>query len=425
MSYLLPSPLPVANGGTGYNNSADAFANLLGGAVIAIENGGTGQTTKSGAIAAAGGMQTCTVSQTSVTVASIGTISGASWNSSSAVVTFTSASVTLVPGMCFSTTGLTTAVIKTVDSPTQITLNSNPSNTQSNVTVIVLNSTLTTMQVTGMTVVDGRTLQNGDLVLIVNQGVGPLRGPWVVSSAGSPASLTRPSWFTGTLSAPIQVAITEGGTFRHFVYVLGLPTNTATTQIGIEQINVFTSNIRASNATISANTFTGKQTLQAGSTGSGAVPFAFQAGSLMTTPQAHSVEWDGTNEYVSAGAQFAASISGTTMTVTGTPTGVIQVGMLISGTNVTAGTTITAVGTGAGGTGTYTVSASQTVSSTTITGTIRCIIGTFVNGAVGGSGAVPASSAAIGRPGQLAFDSTGLYVCTASNTWRKVALTTF
>ena len=178
-------------------------------------------------------------------------------------------------------------------------------------------------------------------------------------------------------------------------------------------------------AQLSANTFTGKQTLQAGATGSGAVPFAFQAGVLMTTPQAHAVEWDGTNEYVSSGAQFTASISGSTMTVTGTPTGVIQVGMRISGTGVTAGTTITAAGTGTGGAGTYTVSASQTVSSTTITGTIRCIIGTFVNGAAGGSGAVPASSAAIGRPGQLAFDSTGFYVCTASNTWRKVALTTF
>jgi hypothetical protein len=128
---------------------------------------------------------------------------------------------------------------------------------------------------------------------------------------------------------------------------------------------------------------------------------------------------------VSTGAQFAGSISGTTLTVTGTPTGLIQVGMLISGTNVTAGTTITAAGTGTGGTGTYTVSASQTVTSTTITGTIRCIIGTFVNGAAGGSGAVPASSTAIGRPGQLAFDNTGFYVCTAANTWKRALWTVF
>jgi hypothetical protein len=195
--------------------------------------------------------------------------------------------------------------------------------------------------------------------------------------------------------------------------------------IGLDPLQATTVAQRANNAITAGNTYTGRQTLQAGATGSGAVPFSFQAGVLMTTPQAHAVEWDGTNEYVSTGAQFAGSISGTTLTVTGTPTGLIQVGMLISGTTVTAGTTITAAGTGTGGTGTYTVSASQTVTSTTITGTIRCIIGTFINGAAGGSGAVPASSTAIGRAGQMAFDSTGFYVCTASNTWRKVALTTF
>jgi len=64
---------------------------------------------------------------------------------------------------------------------------------------------------------------------------------------------------------------------------------------------------------------------------------------------------------------YTASISGTTMTVTAAPTaGTIAVGQLISGTGVTAGTTIAALGTGTGGTGTYTVSASQTVSSTAI-----------------------------------------------------------
>lgn len=62
------------------------------------------------------------------------------------------------------------------------------------------------------------------------------------------------------------------------------------------------------------------------------------------------------------------AIAATTLTVTVVGTGTIRVGMLISGTGVTAATTITAFGTGTGGTGTYTVSISQTVSSTTITG---------------------------------------------------------
>jgi hypothetical protein len=98
--------------------------------------------------------------------------------------------------------------------------------------------------------------------------------------------------------------------------------------------------------------------------------------------------------------------------------------MLIGGTGVTAGTTITALGTGTGGAGTYTVSASQTVTATTITGQIRCIVGTFINGATGGTGAVPATATAVGRPGQMAFDASFLYICTANNTWKKTALIT-
>lgn len=64
---------------------------------------------------------------------------------------------------------------------------------------------------------------------------------------------------------------------------------------------------------------------------------------------------------------FTASISGTTMTVTAVASGTIRVGQVIKGTGVTSLTMITALGTGSGGTGTYTVSASQTVASTTIT----------------------------------------------------------
>jgi hypothetical protein len=66
-------------------------------------------------------------------------------------------------------------------------------------------------------------------------------------------------------------------------------------------------------------------------------------------------------------AVFTASISGTTMTVSAVTSGTIYVGCLITGSGVLANTTITALGTGSGGVGTYTVSQSQTVSSTTIT----------------------------------------------------------
>ena len=64
------------------------------------------------------------------------------------------------------------------------------------------------------------------------------------------------------------------------------------------------------------------------------------------------------------------SIAGTTLTITAVTAGVLGVGSTIEGTGVTAGTTVTALGTATGGVGTYTVSASQNVSSTTITAPI-------------------------------------------------------
>ena len=66
---------------------------------------------------------------------------------------------------------------------------------------------------------------------------------------------------------------------------------------------------------------------------------------------------------------FTASISGTTMTVTAVSSGAIHVGQLLTGTGVANGTSITAYGNDTfGSTGTYTVSFSQTTASTTITG---------------------------------------------------------
>ena len=61
------------------------------------------------------------------------------------------------------------------------------------------------------------------------------------------------------------------------------------------------------------------------------------------------------------GAGFTAFINGTTMTVITMSNGVLGVGQTLVGNGIVAGTTITALGTGTGGVGTYTVSTSQTV----------------------------------------------------------------
>ena len=59
-------------------------------------------------------------------------------------------------------------------------------------------------------------------------------------------------------------------------------------------------------------------------------------------------------------AQFIGSVSGTTLTVTLMKSGTIAVGQQLFGLGVTPETIITALGTGTGGTGTYTINLSQT-----------------------------------------------------------------
>ncbi len=78
-----------------------------------------------------------------------------------------------------------------------------------------------------------------------------------------------------------------------------------------------------------------------------------------------------TTKYVDHGAYsggvFTGSISTTTLTVSAVTSGQLGVGSHLVGTGISTGTYITALGTGLGGTGTYSVNISQTVASTTIT----------------------------------------------------------
>lgn len=92
-------------------------------------------------------------------------------------------------------------------------------------------------------------------------------------------------------------------------------------------------------------------------------------------------------------AVVTGSISGTTLTVTGVTSGTLAVGQTLSGSGITAGTYITALGTGTGGNGTYTVSASQTAGSTTVTATLNEVSGTnYTAGGVTFTWVAPASS---------------------------------
>lgn len=77
-----------------------------------------------------------------------------------------------------------------------------------------------------------------------------------------------------------------------------------------------------------------------------------------------------TTQVTTPASATSFSISGTTLTVGGTVTGSFAVGQYISGVNssgtaISTGTYITALGTGTGGTGTYTINNSQTIASGT------------------------------------------------------------
>src|SRR5581483_960604 len=78
-----------------------------------------------------------------------------------------------------------------------------------------------------------------------------------------------------------------------------------------------------------------------------------------TITQSASTTWKG-----QPAPSFTGSISGTTLTVTTAPgagQAPLAVGQTLSGAGIAPGTVITALGTGSGGTGTYTVNTSQTV----------------------------------------------------------------
>jgi surface protein len=71
---------------------------------------------------------------------------------------------------------------------------------------------------------------------------------------------------------------------------------------------------------------------------------------------------------LTAGGAGIGTISSNTLTVTSVSSGLFYPGQLITGTGITTGTIITNYGTGIGNTGTYFVNKSQTVGSTSLTG---------------------------------------------------------
>ena len=118
-------------------------------------------------------------------------------------------------------------------------------------------------------------------------------------------------------------------------------------------------------------------------------------GFLNTTTGRVSITDNGINVYIVDGAYrytwristpanavFTGSISGTTLTVTAMSSGTIAAGQRLFGVGVATETVITALGTGTGGVGTYTVNVSQTVASESLS---SAAVGAVVTGAIAGT----------------------------------------
>jgi len=186
--------------------------------------------------------------------------------------------------------------------------------------VYALESNLTPVMIGQMNTSTGQVgiVDNGVNVYIVDDSY---RYTWFISSPSS-------AIFTGSISGTtLTVSVIQSGTIAvgQAIFGQGIAQNTVITALG---------------------------------TGTGGV-------GTYTVSDSQTVASTAINS-VASPAIVTGSISGTTLTVSAVTSGTLKIGQTIEGSGVTDGTIIKAFGTGSGGAGTYTVSASQTVSSTTI-----------------------------------------------------------
>ena len=105
-----------------------------------------------------------------------------------------------------------------------------------------------------------------------------------------------------------------------------------------------------------------------------------------------------------ASASFIGYVSSTTLNVTQVKTGTLAVGQQLFGPGITAETIITALGTGTGGVGSYTINNSQTISSTNLNSAATAA--TFTASIAGNVMSVTAISSGTLYPGQTIQGST-------------------
>jgi len=204
-----------------------------------------------------------------------------------------------------------------------------------------------------------RTLSGGDiLVAVCGPYVYALTSTYTTTMVGQ---LNTSSGIVGITDNGVNVYIVDGQ-------------NRYTWRISSPSAAVFTGSISGTTLTVTAITngtiainqalfgvnVTQSTVITALGTGTGGI-------GTYTVNQSQTVASTQMNS-ATAGAVVTGSISTTTLTVTAVTSGTLAVGQTIQGSTVTAQTIITALGTGTGGVGTYTVNNSQTVTSRTLYG---------------------------------------------------------
>lgn len=187
-------------------------------------------------------------------------------------------------------------------------------------------------------------------------------------------------------------------------------------------VNVGTGSIAGTTMTISANT-TGRYAPGQTVSGTGVAAGTTIVEQLTGTAGA-------TGTYQVSISQTVASTTltatGGTLTVSAVTSGTLFVGQVISGSGITSGTTITAFLTGTGGTGTYAVDVAQTASSTTVTGSGGTLTISAVSAGTFGVGDVFTGTNVTAGNEITAFltgtGTTGTYLCSIGDTAASTAI---
>jgi hypothetical protein len=331
-------------GTTGFTPSTATTGAITLSGTLAVANGGTGVTASSGANSVALRDSNANLTVNSLfegftNVAAAGTTT---------TLTAASAPAYVVTGSGGQTFQLPDAT--TLPAGAQFSFNNN----QSSGTIIVKNNSGTTLV----------TLQSGafvDVTLLVNS---PAAGSWDTHNQ-APSNV---SWSTNTLSwAGSYTSGTWNGTAVGAIYG------------GTAQTSYATGDILYASATNTLSKLGIGSTGQVLTVASGAPSWAAASGgsSVPTGGGTDAVFYNNNNVVTTNYTIPASTVTGTgsisATTLTLTAGGPYIVGMLITGTGVTAGTYISAVTSST----VYTVTQSQTVASTTLTGTSNKNSGTF------------------------------------------------